>query len=326
MKVAIIGGGAAGFFAAISCKYFHPQADITIYEKTNKLLSKVKVSGGGRCNVTHNCSYPSELTQYYPRGGKQLKKHFKAFNNHHITDWFEQRNTKLKVESDGRIFPVTDSSQTIIDVFLKEARSQGIKISTKSNISALRKRHDRIELTNNSMTIVVDRVIVATGGSNKKSSYDWLSVLGHQIALPVPSLFTFNIPTDPIIKLMGVSVAHVRASIVGYKYHTEGPLLITHWGMSGPAILKLSSHAARLLNELGYNFRVAINWSGTLGEEKIRARIVDGSQKQLKNHNPFLLPQRLWEHIINKSDLNGSIRCCDLSKKAKNKLCFPILN
>jgi len=207
MKVAVIGGGAAGFYAAICCKEFHPKASVTIYEKTTKILSKVKISGGGRCNVTHDAKYPSDLAKNYPRGGKQLKKHFKSFNNHHIVDWFEGRGVALKVEPDGRMFPITDSSQTIIDTFMREVNKLGIEIKMKSALTRIERRDDQVDLFINDQNILYDAVIIATGGSNKRSSYSWLEDKGHEIVEPIPSLFTFNMPQEPIIKLMGVSVA-----------------------------------------------------------------------------------------------------------------------
>ena len=320
MKVAVIGGGAAGFYAAICCKEFHPHASITIYEKTTKLLSKVKISGGGRCNVTHDAKYPSDLAKNYPRGGKQLKKHFKSFNNHHIIKWFESRGVDLKVEADGRMFPTTDRSQTIIDTFMREVEKLGIEIKMKSALTKIERHEDQLELSINDQKILFDAVIIATGGSNKRTSYNWLEDMGHEIVEPIPSLFTFNMPKEPIIKLMGVSVAQATASIVGTKHVAEGPLLITHWGMSGPAILKLSSIAARRLHEVAYNFEVAINWSNNRSEEELRQLIVSGGKKLIKNHNPLEFPQRLWLYFLGRAGISTDDVCSELSKKQKNKL------
>ena len=320
MKVAVIGGGAAGFYSAICCKEFHPHASITIYEKTSKLLSKVKISGGGRCNVTHDAKYPSDLAKNYPRGGKQLKKHFKSFNNHHIIKWFENRGVALKVEPDGRMFPTTDRSQTIIDTFMREVEKLGIEIKMKSALTKIERHEDQLELSINDQKILFDAVIIATGGSNKRSSYSWLEDVGHEIVEPIPSLFTFNMPKEPIIKLMGVSVAQATASIVGTKHVAEGPLLITHWGMSGPAILKLSSIAARRLHEVAYNFEVAINWSNNRSEEELRELIVSGGQKLIKNHNSLEFPQRLWLYFLGRAGISADDVCAELSKKQKNKL------
>jgi len=321
MKVAVIGGGAAGFYAAICCKEFYPKAKVTIYEKTTKLLSKVKISGGGRCNVTHDAKYPSDLAKNYPRGGRQLKKHFKSFNNKHIIEWFESRGVALKVEPDGRMFPTTDQSQTIIDTFMKEVERLGIEIQLKSAVDNITRRQEgSLDLMVNGKEVSCTSVIIATGGSNKRTNYSWLEKMGHEIVEPIPSLFTFNMPKEPIIKLMGVSVAQATASIVGTKYVAEGPLLITHWGMSGPAILKLSSIAARRLHEVAYNFEVAINWSNNRSEEELRELIISGGQKLIKNHNPLEFPQRLWLYFLGRAGINPDEVCSELSKKPKNKL------
>ncbi len=325
MGVAIIGGGAAGYYAAICCKHFHPEATITIYEKTNKVLSKVKISGGGRCNVTHDCKYPSELLKHYPRGRKALKKHFKLFSNYHIVQWFEKKGVTLKVESDGRMFPISDDSQTIIDTFQKEIQHLGIHVKIKTPVIGLQQKGNKIELEFKEGTEIVDKVIVAIGGSNKESNYSWLADLGHTIELPVPSLFTFNMPGNPISKLMGVTAHLVSVDVVGSNFKASGPLLITHWGMSGPAILKLSSLAARHLYQLNYSFELAVNWSGAMGESAIRELIIEGANKQIKNYNPLNLPQRLWDHLLSKSAIDATTKCSELSKKGKNKLVHTLL-
>ncbi len=320
MRVAIIGGGAAGFFAAICTKEFHPTSSVTIYEKTSKLLSKVKISGGGRCNVTHNCPYPSDLVKNYPRGAKQLKKHFKAFNNNHIIQWFGKRGVDLKVESDGRMFPTTDQSQTIIDTFMQEVKNLSIEIKLKAAITQIVQTDASLKLEIGKNMERFDRVIIATGGSNKASNYDWIKSMGHDIIEPIPSLFTFNMPGEAITKLMGVSQPQVTTTIIGSKYSCKGPLLITHWGMSGPAILKLSSIAARYLYHSNYTFEVAIKWCRDLTEDQLRQQILDGGQKQIKNHNPMEIPQRLWFYFLNRAGIDSAQKCVEISKKQKNKL------
>ena len=251
MKVAVIGGGAAGFFSAISAKHHNPDAQVTIYEKSDKLLSKVRISGGGRCNVTHHCFKISELVKFYPRGEKPLKKAFAIFSPTDTINWFKNRGVELKTESDGRMFPTTDSSQTIIDCLMKEVNDLGIGIKTKSAIKCLRPTDNKILLGfKKGETKEVDKVIVATGGSQRPEGFNWLKDLGHDIEEPVPSLFTFNMPNESIKKLMGVVADPVSVKIMGTKLRSTGPLLITHWGMSGPAILKLSSFGARDLNEM----------------------------------------------------------------------------
>lgn len=321
MKIAVIGGGAAGFFSAISCKEHHPKSHVTIYEKTQKVLSKVKVSGGGRCNVTHNCTYPSELAKHYPRGGKQLKKAFKIFNNHHTKDWFEKYGVLLKVEEDGRMFPTTDDSQTIIDCLIRRCKELNIDIRLKAPIDGISKEATGYLLTNKKgFKESVNNIIICSGGSNKSDSYDWLKKLGHKIIKPVPSLFTFNMPSETVKSLMGVVVPRASVSIVGTKYKSIGPVLITHWGMSGPGILVLSSWAARDLYQSDYKFEVAINWTDCEKEEELKNCFSLDSKKQLKNDNPFDIPNRFWMYLISKSTCNPETTWQQQPKKAKNKL------
>ncbi len=324
MRVAVIGGGAAGFFAAISCKTHHPDAAVIIFEKSTKLLSKVKVSGGGRCNVTHACFNNTQLSKYYPRGEKQLKKVFNQFNVINTVNWFEQRGVKLKTEADNRMFPVTDDSQTIIDCLLIEIRKLNVRVETKAIMQKVEKIDSGFKLLINNNSQHFDKVIIATGGGNKISDYDWLKNLGHHIENPVPSLFTFNMPDEPIKQLMGVVADQVLVKIKGIKLKSEGPLLITHWGMSGPAILKLSAWGARILNDLNYKFEVLINWVGEQNEELVKKMLVDqvnqsGSRK-LTNKNPFQLPNRLWSFLLNKIAIDEGINWNQLGKKNLNRL------
>ena len=258
-KVAVIGGGAAGFFAALSAAEHHPTAQVVLFEKTAKLLSKVKISGGGRCNVTHHCFSPSALSKHYPRGGKQLKKGFGTFQASDTVAWFESRGVALKTEDDGRMFPTTDSSQTIIDCLLREADRKGVDIRLQAAVQKLEPQSGGgFHLDGEPF----DHVIVATGGSPKRSGLAWLEALGHTVSDPVPSLFTFNMPGENVTALMGVVVPDALVRIQGTKLVQDGPVLITHWGMSGPAVLKLSAWGARDLAERGYAFSVQINWVG----------------------------------------------------------------
>ena len=319
LKVAVIGGGAAGFFAAISCKYHHPNAEIHIIEKTKKTLSKVKVSGGGRCNVTHDCRYPSELIKNYPRGGKKLKKVFSEFATRETIDWFSQKGVTIKVEEDGRMFPDTDNSQSIIDALWRGVNEQNIKVLFSSTVAAITIASYGFKLTINHDVLQYDKVIVAAGGYPKSASYDWLRSLGVEIIPPVPSLFTFNIPKTNITKLMGV-VAHAAIRIKGLKYLEHGPLLITHWGMSGPAVLKLSSWAARDLYNLNYQFEIIINWVSSITQEEIKPALSLESKKKLKNNNPFNLPARLWTFLIRRTGIDENQSWNETPKKDKNKL------
>lgn len=331
MKVAVIGGGAAGFFSAISAKHHNPEAQVTIYEKSDKLLSKVRISGGGRCNVTHHCFKINELVKFYPRGEKPLKKAFGIFSPTDTIDWFKQRGVELKTESDGRMFPTSDSSDTIIKCLMKEVNHLGIGIKTQSSIKSLRVSSEKIELGfKDNQFKEVDKVIIATGGSPRSEGFNWLRDLDHDIEEPVPSLFTFNMPDEDIKELMGVVADPVSVKIMGTKLKSSGPLLITHWGMSGPAILKLSSFGARELSEMDYEFNVLINWTGELSEQEIRdtlKNVVDShGKKRIYNVNPFELPGRLWEFLIKKLDISDNMIWDNMGKKNINRLVHILMN
>ncbi|OEK04705.1 BaiN/RdsA family NAD(P)/FAD-dependent oxidoreductase [Roseivirga misakiensis] len=329
-RIAIIGGGAAGFFAAISAKQHEPEASVTIYEKSNKLLAKVKVSGGGRCNVTHACFEKSALSKFYPRGGKQLRKAFDQFYTQDTVDWFTNRGVELKVESDNRMFPTTDNSQTIIDTLMEECKRLGIRIALGSGVSQILRQPNLLSLTINNQELLFDKVIVATGGSPKTQGFDWIKALGHTIQDPVPSLFTFNMPKEKIKALMGLSVPNATVRVQKTKLMQSGPLLITHWGMSGPAILKTSAWGARLLSDLGYQFAIHVNWLGNLTEADFRAKIDDHMQQYgkrlIRNKNPFLLPQRLWDYLIEKVAIDSDKPWLEIGKKGVNKLLNVLLN
>ncbi len=327
MKVAVIGGGAAGFFAAIHAKENHPEARVTIFEKSKKLLSKVKVSGGGRCNVTNGTTSISDLSKAYPRGEKQLKKAFRIFNTQHTMDWFEQRNVPLMIQEDNCVFPVSQDSQSIIDCFLRESRKSGIQIKTGHGVASIVPKDGRLQLhflKNIAPPTLFDKVIVATGGSPKRKGLLWLEELEHKISEPVPSLFTFNMPSEHVRELMGIVVEPAMASIQGTNLKASGPLLITHWGMSGPAILKLSAFGARILSETDYQFKVQVSWVNTHNSEKVRTDISQISQQQAKkilaNFRPYLLPERLWHFLLEKIDLPKDKRWGEIGKKGINKI------
>jgi predicted Rossmann fold flavoprotein len=324
-QLVVIGGGAAGFFCAVNAARMNPSMKVTIVEKTSKLLSKVRVSGGGRCNVTHACFEISSLVKRYPRGTNFLKKTFHQFNTNHCKEWFEQRGVKLKTEADGRMFSITDSSQTIIDCLLKEANKYGVEIVMNSEVRSMKHKEGQfmLELANNRL-ITSDYVCVACGGYPKSSMFDWLKALGHSIEEPVPSLFTFNMPGCPITKLMGVSVEKAMVKIVGSKLSDEGPLLITHWGMSGPAILKLSAWGARELANKDYHFNILVNWLADYNEQTLRDQWQsirnEHTAQKIGNRNPFNLAARLWVYLLNESGVNEDLRWADLPSKEQNKL------
>lgn len=321
----VIGGGAAGFFCAVNAARMYPSLKVLLLEKSNKLLSKVKVSGGGRCNTTHACFEIPELVKKYPRGQNFLKKSFHQFYTQDTIQWFEERGVQLKTEEDGRMFPVTDNSQTIIDCLLKEADKYKVAVQLQTGVTSIQKKENKFELQlSNADIISADFVCVATGGFPKANMFDWLTTTGHTIATPVPSLFTFNMPGNPITSLMGVSVERAIVKVVGTKLQEEGPLLITHWGMSGPVILRTSAWGARELADKNYHFTILVNWIPNYTEQMLRdewqeIRDRSGAQK-ISNKNPFGLPNRLWLYLLQVSEIDPECRWSDLPAKQQNKL------
>lgn len=322
--IVVIGGGAAGFFAAIHASNASANS-VVILEKTNKVLTKVSVSGGGRCNVSHDCDYPAQLVENYPRGGKKLRKPFEQFDANSTRKWFENRGVQLKAESDGRIFPVSDNSKTIVDALWNAAEENGVRVHFKREVAQIDTHNDgafRLTLSDNSQ-ITAQKVIVTTGGFNKIEGYKWLADLGLKVAKPIPSLFTFNVPASEMKDLMGLSVANGTVQIPGTKWKSEGPVLITHWGFSAPAVIKLSAWAAIYLNEIQYKFPILINWVG-VGEPQVRAEISrmrrEHPLKVVLSNPMFGLPSRLWERLCTMADMDARIKYADLPAKKANKL------
>lgn len=323
--IAIVGGGAAGFFAAIRAAECQPRARILILEKTNKLLSKVKVSGGGRCNVTHYCLHTSQLVQNYPRGGNGLKKLFGSFKVADTIEWFEKRGVKLKVEADGRMFPESNSSQTIIDCFLAEAERLQIQLEKNFPVNQLKVEANGFLLQSlKGPGIRAKQVLIASGGYAKPEGYQWLQNIGHSVIPPVPSLFTFNSPGNPLRQLAGVSVPHGLVRIEGTKLQYEGPVLITHWGFSGPAILKLSAFGAEWIHDQQYRFAIQIRWVPEAKEDQLREQLGayqrTHPKRQVQGYPLFDLPQRLWIYLCMEAGIEPELRWVDLSKKSFNKL------
>ena len=325
----VIGGGAAGFFCGVNAARMNPALKVTILEKSNKLLSKVKVSGGGRCNVTHACFDISEMSKRYPRGQNFVKKTFHQFFTTDTINWFEERGVTLKTESDGRMFPVTDSSQTVIDCLLKEANKYSVNIIMSTEVRKINLHPDSYRDSifslqcSNEKNLNADYVCIASGGFPKSSMFGWLKELGHSIEDPVPSLFTFNLPNHPIAKLMGVSVEKAKVKIIGSKLEEEGPLLITHWGLSGPAVLRLSAWGARELGVRSYEFGVLVNWvpefnEQSLKEKFLQIRTISASQKVI-GKNSFGLPNRLWEFLATQSGVKEEMRWADFPAAIQNK-------
>jgi len=329
-KIAIIGGGAAGFFAAIAAKQHWPDASVSLLEKSNKFLSKVKISGGGRCNVTHDSPDINELSKAYPRGSTQLRKAFHQFSATDTVEWFESRDIPLKIYPDGCIFPLANDSQVIIDCFLNTCRQLGVKLQLQQHISNIVVNSENVSIQNNEEIQTYDQVIICAGGHPKRSSLNWLESIGLEMIEPLPSLFTFNMPKNPICELMGTVVPNATVKIEGTKLSGQGPLLITHWGMSGPAVLLLSAWGARLLAEKNYHFHVLVNWLDQKKEETLRQElqhtIAAHSAKKLSNWNPTPLTNRLWNHLLERSEISPDLRWAEIGKKALNKLVNTLLN
>lgn len=324
-KLIVAGGGAAGFFCAVNAARLNPQLSVVIVEKSNKLLSKVKVSGGGRCNVTHACFDIGEMSRKYPRGGNFVKKAFHQFFTTDTINWFEERGVKLKTEPDGRMFPVTDSSQTIIDCLLSEIKKYGVEIMMNAEVKNITSQQSIFTIQfSERKTLQADYVCIASGGYPKSSMFEWLRELGHSIEEPVPSLFTFNLPKHPINELMGVSVGHAKVKIAGSKLEQEGPLLITHWGLSGPAVLKLSAWGARELKGRNWEFGISVNWLPGENEQQLKAKFqqlrFELAAQKISGKNVFGLPKRLWEFLLQLSGVNKDMRWADLPAKDQNKL------
>jgi len=323
-RLIVIGGGAAGFFCAVNAARMNPLLKVTIIEKSNKLLAKVKVSGGGRCNVTHACFDIVEMSKRYPRGQHFVKKAFYLFFSTDTINWFEERGVKLKAEDDGRMFPTTDSSQTIIDCLFKEANKYGVNILMNREVKTINAQRSIFNIQCSSgENFEADFICIASGGYPKISMFDWLKELGHTIEEPVPSLFTFNLPNHPITKLMGVSVENAKVKIQNSKLEEDGPLLITHWGLSGPAVLRLSAWGARELGVMSYEFRVIVNWLVEFNEQSLKERFQElrntNASQKIINKNSFGLPARLWEFLAEQSGIKNEWRWADLPSTEQNK-------
>ena len=333
-QIYIIGGGAAGFFCAINLAEKNPDYSIVILEKSTKLLSKVRISGGGRCNVTHACFDAKELVKNYPRGSKELLGAFMRFGPADMINWLKSKQIAVKTEADGRMFPASNSSETIVNCFLNEARNLGIKIEQDCSVLDMKQSEKGIQLQVQKQysrieEIKADAVVVCTGGFNQLKSYEFFKNTGHSIHSPLPSLFTFNVPNNPVHELMGLSVPNVKVKIKCSSYFTEGPLLITHWGFSGPAVLKLSAFAAKELAAENYQTTVTVNW---LNEEQNEARIClqnsfrVNTKTQISNLQEFVFPKRLWHFLITKAEIPSHKLCCEITKKELNKLVECLVN
>jgi predicted Rossmann fold flavoprotein len=321
----VIGGGAAGFFCAVNVARLNPHVKVTILEKSNKLLSKVKISGGGRCNTTNQLFEIPALVKKYPRGEQFLKKAFYRFNTQDTIEWFAERGVELHAESDGRMFPISNNSSTIIECLLKEADQYHVNIEMQTEVKKITKLETQFQIETNKLGVIqADYICIACGGLPKLDMFNWISKMGHPIQSPVPSLFTFNMPKHPITALMGLSVNNAVIKISGTKLKEQGALLITHWGLSGPVVLKLSAWGARQLADMNYQFSIQVNWLGETTDAMLRLDWTfyreQFSANKMGSKSPFTLPTRLWHFLLNEAAISIDTRWAELKAVNQNKL------
>jgi predicted Rossmann fold flavoprotein len=325
--IIIVGGGAAGFFTAINIVEKNPKLKVAILERGGEVLQKVRISGGGRCNVTHACFEPNELVKYYPRGEKELRGPFHQFCSGDTIEWFEKHGVELKIEADGRMFPVSNSSQTIIDCFLQATQKLGIAVITGQSVQSIFKKENEWKIETQSENYLTEKLILATGSNPK--IWEMLQTFGHAVVSPVPSLFTFNIKDPRIKELPGVA-AQVTVKVKDTKLTSTGPLLITHWGMSGPAILKLSAWGARILHDKNYQFTIFVNWLNDVENDDVEKILKDLKQEHAKKavskKSPFDFPNRLWESLVLASGIEAENKWADLSKLQLQNLANQLTN
>ena len=329
--IIIVGGGAAGFFTAINIVEKNPKLKVAILERGAEVLQKVRISGGGRCNVTHACFEPNELVKFYPRGEKELRGPFHQFCSGDTIEWFEKHGVELKIEADGRMFPVSNSSQTIIDCFLEATKKLGIAVLTGQSVQSIFNPEVSGEnlwkIETQTENYLVEKLILATGSNPKV--WEMLQNFGHALVSPVPSLFTFNIKDSRIKELPGVA-AQVTVKVKDTKLTSTGPLLITHWGMSGPAILKLSAWGARILHEKNYQFTIFVNWLNDEDKEDVEKKLKDLKQehakKSVSKKSPFEITNRLWERLVLASGIEVETKWADLSKMQLQNLTNQLTN
>ncbi len=323
----VAGGGAAGFFCAVNAARLNPELKVILVEKSGKLLSKVRVSGGGRCNVTHSCFSISDMVRHYPRGAAMLKKSFHHFFTTDTIAWFSDRGIKLKTEPDGRMFPESNSSQTIIDCLLAEADKYKVEIRLHHEVKSIGRKGEEFQLAfSNGFSLDARFLCLACGGYPKASMFDWVRDTGHLVETPVPSLFSFNMPGHSVTRMPGISVPRVSVTVAGTTLKKEeGPLLVTHWGLSGPAVLKTSAWGARWLHEKEYRFEAVVNWLPGENEQSIvetfrEFRRISGPKK-IARSQPFPLPARLWDWMLKESGITDpDLHWADLTAPAQQRL------
>lgn len=328
-SIVVIGGGAAGFFGAVTCAEANPSAKVILLEKNNALLSKVRVSGGGRCNVTHACFNPKELVENYPRGHKELLAPFYRFQPKDTIAWFEKRGVPLKTEADGRMFPITDSSETIIECLRQEAAKTGVEIRCLQKIEKIEKHDQHFEIFFvNGEKLACSSLLLATGSN--KEGHQLAESLGHSLIESVPSLFTFNIPNSPLKDLAGISVNPAVVHLEGVKLQQQGPLLITHWGFSGPAVLKLSAWEARRLHGLDYQANLLINWIPEYTQNDLFSHFLkikdENPHQNISNTNFPSIPKQLWKSLLIRSDIDPQKKMRELSNKMLHQLAKMLQN
>ncbi len=319
MKIAIIGAGAAGCFCAIELKRRLPDAIVDIYEAGNKPLAKVAITGGGRCNLTNSFESIDNLKDAYPRGDKLLRRVFSTFDNRDTWEWFENEGVKLVLQDDHCVFPASQDAMQIVNLFLTRMRQLGVNILTRHKIESVKALMDEY-----------DSVVVTTGGCSRQDGLKMFEGLDLEIVPPIPSLFTFNLPSSPVRDLMGTVVEDAQVSLAGTKYKASGPLLITHWGMSGPAILKLSSYAARHLAEVRYDSTLLVNWCGGDNLDSVRSALQNNAVKNplklVVNSHPEYIPSRLWTYLVTKSKIREDARWAEIGPKGLNRLAETLSN
>lgn len=332
MDIAIIGGGAAGFMAAIMARRTNPSSKVTIFERAQKVLAKVEITGGGRCNVTNSFAAITDMKQAYPRGHKLMKRLMKTFSHEDTYRWFEQHGVPLVTQEDECVFPKAQDSHAIINCLVRQANELGVTICCRHRLVNIHKMEDgRLKLEfENGAHRVFHRTIITTGGSPNGRGLQYLAQLGHEIEAPVPSLFTFNIKDRAFCDLMGTVVDPVVTTIPGTKLRAKGPLLVTHWGVSGPAVLKLSSYAARLLAENDYKVPLAISWTGELTRQEVEENLLKlqtaNPRKQVATLHPFGLPSRLWLYILSKLDIDAVKPWAEIGRKTLNRMIETLVN
>ena len=325
-RVIVAGGGAAGFFAAIACAQAGSGREVLLFERGPEFLSKVKISGGGRCNVTHAAFDPADLAAHYPRGRRELMGPFQSFQPRDTIEWFETRGVRLVTQPDGCLFPATQSSRTVIELFLREASSAGVRLETGRGIDRLERLPEGgfLVTAGGGAPLRCGQVLLATGGCRGTEGARLPAMLGHEVIAPVPSLFTFNVPVAWLRALAGVVVEDVEASVPGLGLRERGTILLTHWGVSGPVILKLSAWGARLLHERAYDFEVEINWMPGRSEDAVLAALEEARRRHparlLVNTAFPPLPARLWEQLVLAAEIPRETRWAALSKASARRL------